>query len=126
MALTSPFKAWLGVERVDLDAGEVAVVRIEVRDEMRNAQGSAHGGVISALCDVTMSAAAGRASGFSVATSDLHVSYCAPATGAEISCRARVVSARRSAVRCYGEVFADDGLVAVAVGTWARTRESRT
>jgi uncharacterized protein (TIGR00369 family) len=102
------------------DIGDQVECRLLVREEMRNLRGQAHGGVLASLFDVTMSAAANRCATQSVTTVDLHVSYCAPAYGPEVVCRARAVAAGSSVIRCYAEATAGPQVVGVAIGTWAR------
>jgi acyl-CoA thioesterase len=121
---TSPFKTWLAVSHPECAGGQVEC-RLTVRNEMRNGRGQVHGGVLASLFDVTMSAAANQDVAQPVTTVDLHVSYCVPAYGPQVECRARVVAAGSSVIRCYAEATSMDRLVAVAVGTWARaSRES--
>ena len=115
----SPFKTWLAVSPPEV-VGDQVECRLIVRDEMRNGRGQAHGGVLASLFDVTMSAAANQYATQPMTTADLHVSYCAPACGPHVACRARVVSAGSSVIRCYAEATSDEKLVAVALGTWAR------
>ncbi len=50
MYLNDPFSLWLGIERMEDDAGK-SVLRMTVRKEMTNGFGIAHGGITYSLAD---------------------------------------------------------------------------
>lgn len=74
MYANDAFSKWLGIEIIDLDAGS-AILELEVRPEMTNGFGIAHGGIAYALADSALAFAAnahGQKS-VSVETSISHV-----------------------------------------------------
>jgi uncharacterized protein (TIGR00369 family) len=62
------------------DDGEAHVVELEITDEIRGPVGAVHGGVIASLVDRAGAYAAARASGRSVVTSTVSLSYLAAAS----------------------------------------------
>ncbi|WP_322797053.1 PaaI family thioesterase [Tepidiforma sp.] len=110
----------VGIETVSARPGLV-VNRVVLREEHLNYNDVVHGGVISSLID---SAAGGAVRTLRDeaeirarphATSDLHVSYLAPARGTELVAEARVVKMGRTAAFTQVEVR-DDGGRLVAMG----------
>ena len=61
--------------------GDAHVVELEITDEIRGPVGAVHGGVIASLVDRVGAYAAVQASGRSVVTSTVALSYLAAATG---------------------------------------------
>lgn len=51
------FSQWLGIEIIDLDVGK-AILRMNVREEMANGFGIAHGGITYSLADSALAFAA--------------------------------------------------------------------
>ena len=93
--------AWLGLEVVRADYGDV-VVRAELREEMLNGHGIAHGGMLFAIADSAFALAcndpAGDGSTLTVA-SGADVNFLRPAhRGQVIEASARAVSVGRSGV----------------------------
>lgn len=110
----------IGIETVVAEPGRV-VNRIAVREEHLNYNDVVHGGVISSLIDSVAGGAVRTLRDEAEirlrphATSDLHVSYLAPARGTELVAEARVVKMGRTAAFTEVEVR-DDGGRLVAMG----------
>ena len=99
----SGFWAHLGIETTFAEPG-TATCRVSLDERHRSYNGVAHGGVTSALIDSVAGAAARTVctpeaiSERPHATSDLHVSYLAGATGNELVATARVMRHGRTAI----------------------------
>lgn len=98
-----------------------ATLRVPLREELRQHHGFAHGGLMSAMADISLTFAGAAALGPNVLTSEFKINFVRPGIGEALVSRSSVVSAtRRQAVtRC--DIFAvKDGqekLVATALGT---------
>jgi uncharacterized protein (TIGR00369 family) len=117
--LQLPFLELLGVRAEHWEHGR-AVVSLELRKELSNSWGSAHGGVLTSLLDVAMGGAAmipdSHASG--VVTVNLTVTFLRSGAGRLVA-EGRMMKGGRSLVFCEGEVRDGAGeLVAKAVGTF--------
>ena len=100
--------------------GEAHVVELEITDEIRGPVGAVHGGIIASLVDRVGAYAAVQASGRSVVTSTVTLSYLAGATGGPL--RASAVPLRVGGRQGVIEVRVhdrglDDLLVATALIT---------
>jgi uncharacterized protein (TIGR00369 family) len=100
--------------------GEAHVVELEITDEIRGPVGAVHGGIIASLVDRVGAYAAVQASGRSVVTSTVTLSYLAAATGGPL--RASAVPLRVGGRQGVIEVRVhdrgqDDLLVATALIT---------
>lgn len=110
----------VGIETVVAEPGRV-VNRVRLREAHLNYNDVVHGGVISSLIDSVAGGAVRTLREESEirqrphATSDLHVSYLAPARGTELVAEARVVKMGRTAAFTQVEVRDDSGRV-VALG----------
>lgn len=124
----------MGIEFLDVASGR-CTTRVGLREHHFNYNDVVHGGVISGLVD--------SAAGMAIrtvrtpaeiaerphATSDLHITYIAPARGTELVARARVIRAGRTALFTEVEVFDDDerlvarGSVTFVVGAGRQVRE---
>ena len=122
-----PFIEHLGFEllRVEPGLGEIA---IEVRDELTNSWGVAHGGLLMTLMDIAMAHAArsplepGGEVLPGVVTIEMKTSFMRPGEGL-LTCRARVL--HRSSTMAYteGSVYSSNGLLcAHATGTFKYLR----
>ena len=118
-----PFAETLGFEllRFERDQADVAV---ELRDELTNSWGVAHGGVTMTLLGVAMSHAArspgpsGEVETVGAATIEMKTTFLRPALGRLVA-QARRLHRTPSMVFCEGSVFdADQQLVAHATGTF--------
>jgi acyl-CoA thioesterase len=111
---------YLGVTVDDAKSGWVRL-RVEVRDDLRNAAGApVHGGVMSALVDMAVGGALATiheasAGGVGQTTLDLNVSFLAAATAGPIFAEGRILRRGRTIVFGEGTVTDATGRVC-AVG----------
>jgi uncharacterized protein (TIGR00369 family) len=102
---------YLGVSVEDAKPGWVRL-RVDVRDELRNAAGApVHGGVMSALIDMAVGGALGTlsdaaAGGVNQSTLDLNVSFLAAATEGPIFAEGKIL--RRGRTIAFGEASVTD------------------
>jgi uncharacterized protein (TIGR00369 family) len=121
---SAPFMADLGIEPFACDAGRVST-RLVLAPRHRQHTGVVHAGVIGAMADHTMGAAAQTlaAEGFWVLTAEFKVSLLRAACGARLECEGAVIKPGRQVSFTEAEVFAIDGekrtLVAKASATMA-------
>ncbi|GIZ53945.1 PaaI family thioesterase [Noviherbaspirillum aridicola] len=121
-----PFTQLLGatLERMD---GEGVALALPLRDELKQQNGFAHGGVLSYLADNALTIAGAMGLGRAVLTSEFKINYLRPAVGATLVARATVIHAGRRQAVCRCDVFARDGhgekIVATAQGTIAKVDE---
>jgi len=118
-----PFADLLGVQIAHHEPGR-AVLRLEVRPELKNSWHGAHGGVIMTLADIALAVAARTRDPLAkgAMTVDLHVSFVAPGSGTLVA-EGRCIRAGKSLAFCEGEVRDGQGdLVAKAVGTFMLRR----
>lgn len=118
-----PYIRLLGMELIDLRDGE-AVLRLKMRDELRQPHGLLHGGATASLIDT--------ATAFAVITKlepdekastvDLTVHYLRPVIDETILCTARVVKAGRRLLTVSADVVSSDKekLVATAISTYSK------
>ena len=114
-----PFSEHLGIRVDGLEKG-VARLSIEIRPEFTTSWGTAHGGSILSLLDVTLSMSARTLFDppRSIMTIDLSTSFIGTATGT-LRAEGRVLHAGKSTIFCEGEVRSAGGeLVAKAIGTF--------
>ena len=103
---------YLGVKVDDAKSGWVRL-RVEVRDELRNAAGApVHGGLMSALVDMAVGGALATiheasAGGVGQTTLDLNVSYLSGVREGEIFAEGRILRSGRTIA--FGEVTISDG-----------------
>jgi uncharacterized protein (TIGR00369 family) len=120
---SQPFSRQLGAELEEFREG-LAVLRLELRDDLKQQHGFAHGGVVCYLADNALTFAGGSALGPACVTSEFKINYLRPALGEALVARATVVHAGKSQAVCRCDVFAvQDGaetLCALAQGTIAR------
>ena len=114
-----PFLEFCGVKTEPAPEG-VARLSVEVRHEIANTRGNAHGGLMMTMLDVAL----GRAARDSVPgansfiTIDLHTSFLKPAEGRLIA-EGRRIGGGRSIVFCEGEIIDETGeVVARASGVF--------
>lgn len=124
---SAPFMVDLGVEPAAVEPGRVWT-RIEVAPRHRQHTGVVHAGVIAALADHTMGAAAQTmaADGHWVLTVEFKTSLLRGASGERLECEAWVLKPGRQVSFTEAEVYAVLGgerrLVAKASGTMAITK----
>lgn len=94
------------------------IVEMTVRDDMRNPQGTLHGGVIGFVLDVSMGHLLNRQAGPG-ATLEMKVQYVRPVSGGRVRCEARFLRRGRSMSFLESRMTdARDRLVAAATATW--------
>lgn len=119
-----PFSQLLGAELTGFGDGR-AELRVPLRDQHRQQDGVAHGGVLSYAADNVLTFAAGAAVGPAVWTAGFTIDYLAPVTGPTLIARGQVIRAGRRLVTVRAELYdlshaGEDRLSAVAQGTIAR------
>lgn len=119
---TVPFVQHIGLELVDVKAGE-ATVKLTMRDELKQPYGVLHGGATASLIDTATAFAiiGNLAEGERATTIDLNVHYIRPVSEGEITCTARVVRAGKRIIFLSAEVFNAHGkLTATALSTYTK------
>ncbi|MGW7428601.1 PaaI family thioesterase [Streptomyces sp. NPDC054861] len=116
-----PFSRLLGARLTAFGEGSAAL-ELDLREELRQQNGFAHGGVLSYAADNALTFAAGTALGGAVLTAGFSIQYVRPALGVTLIARAEVVHAgkRQAVVRCDLLTVSEDGsetLCAVAQGS---------
>jgi len=123
---SAPFMVDLGIEPVSVSQGRMTTVLALQRRHLQHT-GQAHAGVMAAMADHTMGAAAQTmaSEGRWVVTAELKTSILRPATGDRLVCSAHVVKAGRNISFTEAEVHAESEghrtLVAKASATMALT-----
>ncbi len=121
-----PFSEHLGIKVDSLEKG-VARLSMTIRPEFMTSWGTAHGGSILALLDITLSMTARTLYDppRSIMTIDLSTQFIGTATGL-LRAEGRVMKAGQSTIFCEGEARSEAGeLVAKAIGTF-RARNPKT
>ncbi|MEK8033753.1 PaaI family thioesterase [Ideonella sp. DXS29W] len=115
-----PFSVLLGAELTHLMPGDVEL-QLPLRDDLKQQDGFAHGGVVSYLADNALTFAGGTAMRVPVVTSEFKINYLKPAMGERLVVRAKAVGVGRSQTVCRCDVFSvlghEETLCAVAQGT---------
>lgn len=114
-----PFSEHLGIQVDSLEKG-VARLSMVVKPEFMTSWGTAHGGSILSLLDITLSMAARTLYDppRSIMTIDLSTQFIGTATGL-LRAEGRVMKAGQTTIFCEGEARDDKGgLVAKAIGTF--------
>lgn len=115
-----PFDRHLGMTRVRAGNGRSAI-ELDLRPELTNRRGVAHGGLIAALLDSSLGAAVVSAIEPEewCGTVQLDVQFLAPARGRVLRGRGKVVRRGRHVAFARGEALDDRGrAVATARGIW--------
>ena len=113
-----PFVGHLGIEVESIGDG-TARLSVQLRPELSNSFGSAHGGLIMSLMDVGLCTAARsqHPDSIGIITIDLAFSFIGAGKG-KLLVDARVLKPGRNTVFTEGEIRNEDGsLVAKAIGT---------
>jgi len=116
------FAKMIGMELVDMRLDE-AVIKIEMRDELRQPAGVLHGGVTATLIDTAMAFAVitRLAEGERASTIDLTVHYLRPHTEGTFTCTAKIVRAGKRIFTVSADVENSHGkLIATAVSTYTK------
>ncbi len=117
-----PFSKLIGMKLVDLQP-DVAVISIEMRDDLRQPSGVLHGGVTATLIDTAMAFAVRTrlAPTEATATIDLTVHYLRPHLSGTFTCTAKMVRGGKRIFTVSADVENEDGQhIATAVSTYTR------
>lgn len=118
----APFPKLVGLELVDLRHGE-AVIKLEMRDELRQPYGLLHGGATATLIDTATAFAliSLQMPDEQSTTVDLTIHYLRPHTDGKIVCTAKVVRAGRRITTVSAEAVNEQGkLIATALSTYMK------
>ena len=109
---------FLGIETVDLGPGRL-VCRLPVRDDLLNAFGTLHGGVVSALTDHVLGAVLYTVieRGSWAATTEFKLNLLAPIRTGSVQAEAEIISMTKRTAVVRIEITNDDRAVAAAQGT---------
>jgi acyl-CoA thioesterase len=116
------FAKWIGMKLVDM-APDVAVIQIDMRDDLRQPHGLLHGGVTATLIDTAMAFAVITCldKGEKASTADLNVHYLRPHLEGIVTCTARVIKAGKRLFTVSAEVINEQGkLIATALSTYSK------
>ena len=122
MIKKAPYPSLLGFELVDLKFGE-AVLKLKMRDELRQPYGLLHGGATASLIDTAMAFACITclAEGEQSTTIDLTVHYLRPHTDGEVFCTAKVVRNGKRIISVSAEVANEQGkLIATSLSSYMK------
>lgn len=114
----APFAAWMDIETLATSQQQIQIL-LRPRDEMKNRQGTLHGGILASLLDIAMVRAARAQDGVLnvVGTVDLHVQFLAPGSE-KIIATGHVEHRTRSTAFCRAKAVDGLGqLVAIASAT---------
>jgi uncharacterized protein (TIGR00369 family) len=117
-----PLSRLLGMEFVDLRPAE-AVLKIEMRDDLRQPFGVLHGGVTATLIDTAMAFAVRTMLNDTEPTAsiDLTIHYLRPHTEGAAICTAKVVRPGKRIFTVSAEVANNEGkLIATALSTYTK------
>lgn len=117
-----PFAKLMGMQLVDLRPDE-AVVKIDMRDDLRQPSGVLHGGVTATLIDTAMAFAVITRLGAEdrASTVDLTVHYLRPHLAGAFTCTARIVRAGKRIFTVSADVAnSENKLIATAVSTYMK------
>lgn len=117
-----PFAKLMGMQLVDIRPNE-AVIKIDMRDDLRQPSGVLHGGVTATLIDTAMAFAVRThlEDHEFTATIDLTVHYMRPHTVGTATCTARVVRAGKRVFTVSADVENEEGkVIATGLSTYTR------
>ena len=116
-----PFARFLGLELGAMKPGE-ANLHLEIRDELKQNQGVAHGGAVASLIDTAAAFAVVTRleKGERVTTTDLTIHYLRPITEGRLTATARIVRGGRRLFVLSVEVTNQGRLVATAVTSYIK------
>jgi uncharacterized protein (TIGR00369 family) len=117
-----PFARLLGMKLVDISYGE-AILKLKMREELRQPQGVLHGGATASLIDTATAFAVITClgDGEKATTIDLTVHYLRPVSEGEIVCTAKVARAGRRILTVSAECVNSEGkLTATALSTYTK------
>ena len=116
-----PFSVGIGAELLICTRKEV-VIRVKMRDDLRQHHGFAHGGLLATLADISVSYAAAVAlEAANVLTAEIKINYIRPASGDTLIARSAPLGAtrRQGVARCeiYSVQDGEETLCAAAQGS---------
>ena len=117
-----PFARLIGMQLADIRPNE-AVVKMDMRDDLRQPGGLLHGGVTATLIDTAMAFAvrSNLEDHEPTATIDLTVHYLRPHTEGKITCTAKCVRAGKRIFTLSADVENEEGkLIATGLSTYMR------
>lgn len=117
-----PFAKLMGMRLIELDLDR-AVLKIDMRDDLRHPGGILHGGVTATLIDTAMAFAVRTRvpRNEPTATIDLTVHYLRPHIDGTFTCTAKVVRAGKRIFTVSADVHNEKGdLIATAISTYTR------
>lgn len=122
---SQPFSVFLGTQLTAFNDEQVEL-HLLLRDELKQQNGFAHGGVLSYLADNALTFAGGAKLGPAVLTAEYKINYMRPAVGSKLIARASVIYAGKSTATCRCDVFCVSAegvekVCATAQGTIAKT-----
>ena len=116
------FSRLLGAELEKFEEG-YAELTLEIKENLKQNNGFAHGGVVSYMADNCITFAGASVLGACV-TSEYKISYVRPSIGERLIAKANVLHTGKRQSTCECKVFAckngEEKLVAVALGTISR------
>lgn len=116
------FARLIGMKLVDIRPNE-AVIKIDMRDDLRQPSGVLHGGVTATLIDTAMAFAVRThvAESEATATIDLTVHYLRPHISGAATCTAKIVRAGKRIFTVSADVENEEGkLIATGLSTYTK------
>ncbi|NOT47386.1 MAG: PaaI family thioesterase [Acidobacteria bacterium] len=117
-----PFARLMGMRLMDIRPNE-AVIKIEMRDDLRQPAGVLHGGVTATLIDTAMAFAVitRLAPEERASTVDLTVHYLRPHFEGTFTCTAKIVRAGKRIFTASADVVNEEGKqIATAISTYTK------
>jgi uncharacterized protein (TIGR00369 family) len=102
-----PFSRLLGARLTAFGDGR-AVIELDLRDDLRQQNGYAHGGVLAYAADNALTFAAGTVLGPSILTTRFTIDYLRPATGVLLVAEAEVVESTRARASATCRIWSVD------------------
>jgi uncharacterized protein (TIGR00369 family) len=118
----TPFLRHLGIELVEFSEG-IAVMKMPMKNELRQPYGLLHGGATASLIDTAMAFAVVATIGDEekATTVDLTVHYLRPVVDETSICTAKTIRAGRRLITVSAEVSDENGrLIATALSTYSK------
>lgn len=122
VAKVTPYLQHLGIELVEIEIGK-AVMKMAMKEELRQPYGVLHGGATASLIDSTtaFSIIGSIERDEKATTVDLTIHYLRPVTEGICTCTATVVRAGKRLITVSAEVHNDKGkLIATALSTYSK------
>ncbi|WP_342511030.1 PaaI family thioesterase [Sporosarcina sp. FSL K6-1522] len=118
----SGFAHYIGFEVDNIEEGNVQL-KLSVREELLNSNGSIHGGVHASMLDTILGIAICSVTKTSCLTINLNVSYLNTSTSGELFATGRILKQGYRTAMAEGEIYDSNGvLLAKAVGTFKLLR----